>query len=91
MSIYNQRSLDKGSYSPERPSKIARVKEQDLTNNDDNEDEHGEEQREPTIGDRAMIQNPRIQRYLVTIEYIGTRFSGAQNNSMTELLSVFSR
>ncbi|CAK9165408.1 unnamed protein product [Ilex paraguariensis] len=73
--VYKQRSLDKGSYSPERPSKIARVNEQDLI---DGDDEHVEEQREPTVGDRAMIQNSRIQRYLVAIEYIGTRFCGAQ-------------
>ena len=31
-----------------------------------------EEEEEP------MSQNPRLQRYLVAIEYIGTRFSGSQ-------------
>ncbi|XP_077231831.1 pseudouridine synthase family protein [Tasmannia lanceolata] len=28
-----------------------------------------------------MTQNPRIQRYLIAIEYVGTRFSGSQQQS----------
>ncbi|KAF5184171.1 tRNA pseudouridine synthase A [Thalictrum thalictroides] len=28
--------------------------------------------------ERLMSQNPRIQRYLIAVEYIGTRFSGSQ-------------
>ncbi|URE27085.1 tRNA pseudouridine synthase [Musa troglodytarum] len=29
-------------------------------------------------GSEGMSQNPRVQRYLVAVEYIGTRFSGSQ-------------
>lgn len=29
-------------------------------------------------GREGMSQNPRLQRYLVAVEYIGTRFSGSQ-------------
>ncbi|RWW28990.1 hypothetical protein GW17_00006506 [Ensete ventricosum] len=29
-------------------------------------------------GRQGMSQNPRVQRYLVAVEYIGTRFSGSQ-------------
>ncbi|KAH6813878.1 Pseudouridine synthase family protein [Perilla frutescens var. frutescens] len=52
--------------SVERPSKLARIESSD----------GGEEERELT-----MSPNPRIQRYLIAVEYIGTRFSGAQKQS----------
>ncbi|XP_059653582.1 uncharacterized protein LOC132300496 isoform X2 [Cornus florida] len=58
-------SLDQRPVSPERPSKVAKVEE---------EEEHAEEEKQS----KSMNQNPRIQRYLVAIEYIGTRFFGAQ-------------
>ncbi|KAK9286672.1 hypothetical protein L1049_015073 [Liquidambar formosana] len=65
-------SPDRRSGSPlQRPSKIAR------TASHFSDDDEGEEskEKEPTS---VMNRNPRIQRYLVAIEYIGTRFSGCQ-------------
>lgn len=52
--------------SSERPSKVAKTAE-DISDVDEEQ-----EQQQP------MSQNPRLQRYLVAIEYIGTRFSGSQ-------------
>ncbi|XP_057792116.1 uncharacterized protein LOC131008973 isoform X2 [Salvia miltiorrhiza] len=52
--------------SLERPPKLARI----------DAGESSEEERE--LAERNMTPNPRTQRYLVAIEYIGTRFSGAQ-------------
>lgn len=63
--------LDNTSESPQRPSKIAKTTAEDL-----NDDE--EEQPPPPPPQEAMSSNPRIQRYLIAIEYIGTRFSGSQ-------------
>ncbi|KAH9625560.1 hypothetical protein KSS87_023457 [Heliosperma pusillum] len=54
--------LDQASASPERPSKIAKRNEQ------------VEEEKEETI----VKEGGNMQRYLVAIEYIGTRFSGSQ-------------
>lgn len=59
-----------------RPLKVAKSEEGDLVVSEGEEDE--EEPPKPVIGDQPMSQNPRIQRYLVAIEYIGTRFSGSQ-------------
>ncbi|XP_078434961.1 pseudouridine synthase family protein isoform X1 [Wolffia australiana] len=36
------------------------------------------EERDPHSETSNMKQNPRIQRYLIAVEYIGTRFSGSQ-------------
>ncbi|KAG6652410.1 hypothetical protein CIPAW_05G004800 [Carya illinoinensis] len=58
--------LDRVSESPHRPSKIAKTAAQNLSNDE-------EEQQEAPMG-----PSPRTQRYLVAIEYIGTRFSGSQ-------------
>ncbi|XP_034702371.1 tRNA pseudouridine synthase A isoform X4 [Vitis riparia] len=58
--------LNRRSESPQRPSKIART--------DDLSD--GEQQ--DSVASKTMTQNPRVQRYLVAVEYIGTRFSGSQ-------------
>ncbi|KAG6710469.1 hypothetical protein I3843_05G004500 [Carya illinoinensis] len=58
--------LDGVSESPHRPSKIAKTAAQNLSNDE-------EEQQEAPMG-----PSPRTQRYLVAIEYIGTRFSGSQ-------------
>lgn len=61
-------SPDRRSIShPKKPFKIARI--------DDDDDEEEEEERDR---ESIMNQNPRIQRYLVAIEYIGTRFFGCQ-------------
>ncbi|KAL8520895.1 hypothetical protein ACS0TY_011449 [Phlomoides rotata] len=56
--------------SPQRPSKIARADGGDFS--DIIEEEEEEEERE------LVEMNPRTQRYLVAVEYIGTRFFGAQ-------------
>ncbi|KAA8545467.1 hypothetical protein F0562_020251 [Nyssa sinensis] len=64
----SKHSLDQRPESPQRPPKIARIVD------DDDSDEEEEEEKQS----KSMSQNPRIQRYLVAIEYIGTRFSGAQ-------------
>ncbi|XVF45914.1 hypothetical protein PTKIN_Ptkin02bG0246500 [Pterospermum kingtungense] len=53
-----------------RPSKIPKTQDQsDL-------EEEGEEDKQQQ--ESSMSKNPRAQRYLVAIEYIGTRFSGSQ-------------
>ncbi|XP_054803801.1 uncharacterized protein LOC129306988 isoform X1 [Prosopis cineraria] len=53
----------------DRHSKIAKT--EDLSDDD-------EEQKPAAIHHLSMSQNPRIQRYLLAIEYIGTHFSGSQ-------------
>ncbi|TQE07371.1 hypothetical protein C1H46_007024 [Malus baccata] len=57
------------SQSPQRPSKISKTAD-DLSDGD-------QESQQP----QSMSQHPRIQRYLLAIEYIGTRFSGSQQQS----------
>ncbi|KAK6254142.1 hypothetical protein QUC31_015862 [Theobroma cacao] len=59
------------STTPEssRPSKIPKTQD----HSDQEEEEEDKQQQES-----SMSKNPRIQRYLVAIEYIGTRFSGSQ-------------
>jgi len=51
-----------------RPSKLAKIEHPSHIGEEEEEEEKG------------MSQNPRngIQRYLIAIEYIGTRFSGSQ-------------
>ncbi|KAL0365000.1 UNVERIFIED_CONTAM: tRNA pseudouridine synthase A [Sesamum angustifolium] len=61
----------------ERPSKLARIEGGDIS---DDGGEEEEEEREFVEGNMKSM-NPGIQRYLVAIEYIGTRFSGAQKQS----------
>ncbi|TYJ50339.1 hypothetical protein E1A91_A01G199200v1 [Gossypium mustelinum] len=56
-----------GSPTESRPSKILKTQDH---NDQDKEDKQ--------LQDLSMSKNPRIQRYLVAIEYIGTRFSGSQ-------------
>ncbi|MBA0581214.1 uncharacterized protein LOC105786103 isoform X1 [Gossypium raimondii] len=56
-----------GSPTESRPSKI--LKTQGHTDQD---------KEDKQLQDLSMSKNPRIQRYLVAIEYIGTRFSGSQ-------------
>ncbi|OVA04291.1 Pseudouridine synthase I [Macleaya cordata] len=67
-----KRSIDSPSSgsSPEKPSKLAKT--EDLQDCDEEEEEKQSEHHQ------IMNPNPRIQRYLVGIEYIGTRFSGSQ-------------
>lgn len=48
---------------------------------DDAEEEDKEEEEERKLIEKNMNPNPRLQRYLVAIEYIGTRFSGAQQQT----------
>ncbi|XP_043814576.1 uncharacterized protein LOC110618616 isoform X2 [Manihot esculenta] len=67
-------SLDSASAeSPNRPSKISKVQYFS-----DDEGGYDEELVESSVVTRTMSPNPRLQRYLVAIEYIGTRFSGSQ-------------
>jgi hypothetical protein len=80
--------LDTTSESTQRPSKIAKT----VTESEDHSDEE-EEQQQP---EKPMIPNPKIQRYLVAIEYIGTRFSGSQQQpncrtvvGVLQVLSLF--
>ncbi|KAF3453954.1 hypothetical protein FNV43_RR04396 [Rhamnella rubrinervis] len=53
---------------PTRPSKVAKTTTEDLSEDD----------QQPEFTINPMSQNPKFQRYLVAIEYIGTRFSGSQ-------------
>lgn len=65
--------------SSQRPSKFAKMNGEDFT--DDAEEEDKEEEEERKLIEKNMNPNPRLQRYLVAIEYIGTRFSGAQQQT----------
>ncbi|CAB4267897.1 unnamed protein product [Prunus armeniaca] len=69
-------SLDSisSSHSPHRPSKISKTTD-DLS--DDEQQQQQQQQQQP----ESMSQRPGIQRYLLAIEYIGTRFSGSQQQS----------
>ncbi|KAM3762647.1 hypothetical protein ACB098_01G362400 [Castanea mollissima] len=62
--------LDTTSEAPQRPSKIAKI-------TTDSEDEEEQQQEQEQL-EKPTNPNPRMQRYLVAIEYIGTRFSGSQ-------------
>ncbi|PKA65041.1 tRNA pseudouridine38-40 synthase [Apostasia shenzhenica] len=67
--------LDIPSESPE-PPKVARASE-----GGEGAGGAGEEawdERAPEAESLGMCHNPRLQRYLVAVEYIGTRFSGSQ-------------
>ncbi|KAL7235745.1 hypothetical protein ACSBR1_019103 [Camellia fascicularis] len=61
-------SFDQRPESLQRPWKLPRIAGEEIINADE----------DGSPGDETMSQNPRIQRYLVAIEYIGTRFAGAQ-------------
>ncbi|XP_055816340.1 uncharacterized protein LOC129885894 isoform X2 [Solanum dulcamara] len=67
----SKHSLDQRPESPKRPSKLPKV-------SDDNIADAGEEEEQKESVTRTMNHNPRLQRYLIAIEYIGTRFAGAQ-------------
>lgn len=54
-----------------RPSKIPKT--QDHSDQEEEEEEEDKQQEES-----SMSKSSRVQRYLVAIEYIGTRFSGSQ-------------
>lgn len=79
----SKQSLDKPPQdnSSERPKKIARVELEDPIEEDDEDEEEQNQQKESVFSEMKMNTNPRIQRYLIAIEYIGTRFSGAQQQS----------
>ncbi|XP_015875851.3 uncharacterized protein LOC107412571 [Ziziphus jujuba] len=64
-----------------RPSKLAKTT--DSSEDDLLSDDNQQQQQQPlSIADshppHMSAQNPKLQRYLVAIEYIGTRFSGSQ-------------
>ncbi|KAK1374224.1 tRNA pseudouridine synthase [Heracleum sosnowskyi] len=65
-SLNIQNSLDLSPESPNRPAKVAKLVGDD------------EEDSELIEIDEAMNRKPGIQRYLLAVEYIGTRFCGAQ-------------
>lgn len=71
----DQDQLELSPESPHRPSKIARFEEQEDARTETEEKE---------VENRRMVQNPNprnVQRYLVAIEYVGTSFSGAQQQA----------
>ncbi|KAL3843669.1 hypothetical protein ACJIZ3_001072 [Penstemon smallii] len=72
-----KKSRDQPKDSPQRPTKLAKINGEDFS-----DDEREKEEREVIEKDMNHLPpNPRIQRYLVAIEYIGTKFSGAQQQS----------
>ncbi|KAL5566430.1 hypothetical protein UlMin_029594 [Ulmus minor] len=60
--------------TPQKPSKVAKT----IADPSDDEEEPEQQQSDSGIGPQSMSQNPKIQRYLIAIEYTGTRFSGSQ-------------
>ncbi|XP_030539225.1 tRNA pseudouridine synthase A isoform X1 [Rhodamnia argentea] len=66
---------DRAFESSERPSKIGKS---ECSGDEGGAEEESQQPRESGVVSRPMNQNPRAQRYLVAIEYIGTRFSGSQ-------------
>uniref|UniRef100_A0A7C8YY75 tRNA pseudouridine synthase n=1 Tax=Opuntia streptacantha TaxID=393608 RepID=A0A7C8YY75_OPUST len=69
-SFQSKHRLDPRPDSPLRPPKVPRVEE-------DPADEEGEgEMKAKKV--QSMNPKPGIQRYLVAVEYIGTRFAGSQ-------------
>ncbi|CDO97613.1 unnamed protein product [Coffea canephora] len=66
-----------GNHSPERPQKIARVNPIGESGCEEEENQR----KGPIVTETKMNPNPRVQRYLIAIEYIGTRFAGAQQQS----------
>ncbi|KAJ7946573.1 tRNA pseudouridine synthase [Quillaja saponaria] len=70
MTEIDKHLLETSSQSLQSPCKFAET--------EDSSDEEEELQQEGSIAVQPMSQNPRIQRYLIAIEYIGTRFSGSQ-------------
>ncbi|GAB2279053.1 hypothetical protein Dimus_013714 [Dionaea muscipula] len=72
-------SLEQSSESPDRPAKIARTEPEDPTDGGDEvEGKQGEDQATSGIVKEVISSNPRMQRYLVAVEYVGTGFSGSQ-------------
>ncbi|XP_038708444.1 tRNA pseudouridine synthase A isoform X2 [Tripterygium wilfordii] len=69
-------SLETHSETPTRPSKIQKIEEFSIEDEEDQSQQQGPE--ESGTAANPMSQNPRIQRYFVAIEYIGSRFSGSQ-------------
>ncbi|XP_044488204.1 tRNA pseudouridine synthase A [Mangifera indica] len=68
-----KQSLNNTPESSQRPVKIQKTVEDQTDNNT----EQNPEEEEVNIP-KPMNQNPKLQRYLVAIEYMGTRFSGSQ-------------
>ncbi|GMH06764.1 hypothetical protein Nepgr_008604 [Nepenthes gracilis] len=68
-------SLEQQPELSERPTKIARAERDHIA---DYEDEEDSENGDNLLVKQIMSSNRRTQRYLVAIEYIGTRFSGSQ-------------
>lgn len=79
----------------EQASKIPEEKEADHQNHsvEEEEEEYPEEAPEKRTVTEVMGTNKRIQRYLIAVEYIGTRFSGSQKQlncrTVVGVLEVF--
>lgn len=78
----------------EQASKIPEEKEEDHQNDSvEEEEEYPEEVPETRTVTEVMSTNKRIQRYLIAVEYIGTRFSGSQKQlncrTVVGVLEVF--
>lgn len=71
--------------SSERPQKILKLNQEERhIDEEEKEDEEEEAVRQTDIisaKPNMNRSNPGIQRYLIAIEYIGTRFAGAQQQS----------
>lgn len=78
----------------EQTSKIPEEKEEDHQNDSvEEEEDYPEEVSEKKTVTEVMSTNKRIQRYLMAVEYIGTRFSGSQKQrncrTVVGVLEVF--
>ncbi|KAJ0093325.1 hypothetical protein Patl1_26513 [Pistacia atlantica] len=71
-------SLDTTPESSQRALKIPKTVEDQTNNNTEQNPEEEKEEVEGTKIAKPMNQSRKLQRYLVAIEYLGTRFSGSQ-------------
>ncbi|XP_031253535.1 uncharacterized protein LOC116111497 [Pistacia vera] len=71
-------SLDTTPESSQRALKIPKTVEDQTNNNTEQNPEEEKEEVEETKTAKPMNQSRKLQRYLVAIEYLGTRFSGSQ-------------
>lgn len=79
-----------------RAFKISEEEDQNVNieeKEEEEEEEHPKEVLESRTGTDIMSTNKRIQRYLVAVEYIGTKFSGSQKQlncrTVVGVLEVF--
>jgi hypothetical protein len=72
-----KRPFDSSLADSSPPAKLQRASEPDPAGNSDGAPGGGEAAGEESKA-MARVRNPRAQRYLVAVEYVGTRFSGSQ-------------